>query len=384
MFHAKKNLFKFQKILNFFLVLIPARETPADFIYPDIDARSGRLKMAEVARDESNRQYTSNEDDVITERDHVDQSDDSDDDHEDNESVTFEDTEYNHDMMTPGYICKDYFLSFSVRQEVVKAIRDYDIHDNEVFLAGYPRSGITWTQRIIGAMRDGPDVVNSPDYDLTQHFPFIEYYDIFNVPLYDGFELFTKMKAPRVVKTHLPCELIPRAFENTGKVVVVLRNPKDMIVSYYNLFKNLTMIDYIATFEEFFEIFQNSHLPYGSWFKWVYSYWQAKQDKTIKNVHFLVYEQLFINTRQEVQKLADYLGYDLSDEKRMQKVLEAICFGSMQNTVYFPGAKNFIRRGGVGGWKNVLSDEISAWIDNKIRTDLYEKGFPIEFTFELP
>ncbi|XP_075260852.1 uncharacterized protein LOC142352257 isoform X3 [Convolutriloba macropyga] len=35
----------------------------------------------------------------------------------DSGSVSFEDAEYNHEMMTPGYLCKGYFLSFSVRQE---------------------------------------------------------------------------------------------------------------------------------------------------------------------------------------------------------------------------------------------------------------------------
>ena len=237
-------------------------------------------------------------------------------------------------------------------------------------------------------MRDGPDIVNSPDYDLTLKFPFIEYYDLFNEPLYDGFSLFTNMKAPRVVKTHLPCELVPKAFEKRGKVVVILRNPKDMIVSYYNLFKNLTMIDYIATFEEFFQIFQNKHLPYGCWFKWVNSWWNAKQDKSIANIHFLVYEQLFTNTREEIQKLADYLGYDLKSDKdggvHMRNFLEAIGFNSMQNTVTFPGMKNFIRRGGVGGWKNVLSDEMSSWFDQKLQSELYDKGFPIKFSFDLP
>ena len=318
-------------------------------------------------------------DDVDNEAEDEEESDED----EDSKSIQFEDVEYWHEMMTPGYVCKGYFLSFSVRQEIMPKIRDLDIDNDDVFLAGYPRSGITWTQRIIGAMRDGADVVNSPDYDLTLHFPFIEYYDLFNEPLYDGFDLFSKMESPRVVKTHLACELVPRAFEARGKIVVVLRNPKDMIVSYYNLFKNLTMIEYIATFEEFFEIFKNRHLPYGCWFKWIRSWWEAKQKGTVKNIHFLVYEKLFTNTEQEVKKLGEYLGYDLGDGSNMQKIQEAIGFGSMQTTVSFPGAKNFIRRGGVGGWKKMLTPEMSSWIDTTLQQELYDHGFPIKFQFDL-
>ena len=322
-------------------------------------------------------------DDESDEDDDENEEDDEDGhcDNGDNESMIFEESEYWHEMMTPGYLCKGYFLSFTVRQETLLAIRGLDIDQQDVFLAGYPRSGITWTQRIIGAMRDGPDVVKQPDYDLTLQFPFIEYYDIFNEPLYDGFSLFNSKSPPRVVKTHLPCQLIPRAFEDGGKVVVILRNPKDMIVSYYNLMKNLTMVNYIASFEEYFEIFKNEHAPYGNWFKWVKSWWEAKQNKTIKNIHFLIYENLFTNTREEVEKLAEYLGYQL-DPDNMSSLLESIGISSMQQTVYFPGLSNFVRRGGVGGWKKVLTNQMSEWIDEMLQRELYDHQFPFKFTFE--
>ena len=44
-------------------------------------------------------------------------------------------------------------------------------------------------------------------YDILCRFK--EYYYLINDPSYVGFSLLTNTKAPRVVKTHLPCELVP-------------------------------------------------------------------------------------------------------------------------------------------------------------------------------
>ena len=67
-------------------------------------------------------------DDDNEEEDEEGEEEDEEDDDDDVSSVTFDEPEYWHEMMTPGYLCKGFFLSFTVRQETVKAIRGLDIH----------------------------------------------------------------------------------------------------------------------------------------------------------------------------------------------------------------------------------------------------------------
>ena len=45
---------------------------------------------------------------------------------------------------------------------------------------------------------------------------------------------------PRVIKSHLTFEMLPPKLLETCKVVYVCRNPKDTIVSFYKVFRQLT------------------------------------------------------------------------------------------------------------------------------------------------
>ena len=50
------------------------------------------------------------------------------------------------------------------------------------------------------------------------------------------------------------------------QVIVIMRNPKDTLVSYYHFYNTRTMFDKLPTFTDFFEIFRNNELVFGDWF----------------------------------------------------------------------------------------------------------------------
>lgn len=71
------------------------------------------------------------------------------------------------------------------------------------------------------------------------------------------YEVLTNIKSPRYVKTHLPLSLLPPALLDTCKTVYVARDPRDVAVSNYYLYKdNVQEINVATTFREFFELFQ--------------------------------------------------------------------------------------------------------------------------------
>ena len=75
------------------------------------------------------------------------------------------------------------------------------------------------------------------------------------------FDFFESEKSPRVFTTHLPFRFLPkRHIENGGKIVHVMRNPKDVYLSMYYHMKEQastlggTNLDAL-TWDDFFKIF---------------------------------------------------------------------------------------------------------------------------------
>ena len=73
------------------------------------------------------------------------------------------------------------------------------------------------------------------------------------------------LPSPRVIKTHLPFEMLPPNLLNTCKAIFVSRNPKDCAVSYYNHYVNFPTRKYEGTFDEFAEQFLEGNVESGNY-----------------------------------------------------------------------------------------------------------------------
>ena len=87
----------------------------------------------------------------------------------------------------------------------------------------------------------------------------------------NSIETAQNMKSPRVIKSHLPFEMLPPNLLDTCKVIFVSRNPKDTCVSFYHHAKNMeesnTMEngEFNGTFADFAETFLDGNCAYGSY-----------------------------------------------------------------------------------------------------------------------
>ena len=88
------------------------------------------------------------------------------------------------------------------------------------------------------------------------------------------------MKDPRLVKTHLPIQMLPTQVQNDQKIIYVARNLKDVCVSLYH-HMNCT-----ADFKEFAAAFKSGELAPGNWPGHIKDAWTRK-DHT--NVCFVWY-----------------------------------------------------------------------------------------------
>ena len=71
--------------------------------------------------------------------------------------------------------------------------------------------------------------------------------------------------SPRVIKTHLPIDMLPPKLLDTCKVIFVCRNPKDTCVSFYHHYNNFPEYQFQGNFKDFAELFIDGKLEFGSY-----------------------------------------------------------------------------------------------------------------------
>ena len=133
-------------------------------------------------------------------------------------------------------------------------------------------------------------IVNNVDIDtakklpLFQRTPFLEsegLKDMKNVPkdvmdknpmmkiMSNSIQSAENLKSPRVIKSHLPFEMLPPNLLDTCKVIFVSRNPKDTCVSFYHQGKEKKSSskdeEFIGTFADFADTFLDGTCSYGSY-----------------------------------------------------------------------------------------------------------------------
>lgn len=170
---------------------------------------------------------------------------------------------------------------------------------SDVFVATYPKSGTTWMQQIVHGLRTGGSMAFD---EITEVVPWIEM----------GFDMGIDIEAeqfanPRAFKSHMNWEDLPKG----GRNIYVIRDPKDVVVSFYNF-----MIGwYLEPGSVSFETFVNDQFCVGSrsgrYWEHVLSWWPTRgRDDCL----LVAYEDLKETPRAQVMRVAEFIGLDASDE----------------------------------------------------------------------
>ncbi|XP_059499280.1 uncharacterized protein LOC125450361 isoform X3 [Stegostoma tigrinum] len=220
-------------------------------------------------------------------------------------------------------------------------------------------TGTTWTQEIVDLINHDGDEEMCKRAAVHDRIPFLEFFPThYNLP--SGLEQIQKMDSPRMIKTHLPFQLIPKSFwEQDCKAIVVARNAKDNVVSYFHFHRMDQVMPHPGTWQEFLQKFMDGQLSWGSWYDHAKGWWAAKENHPIL---FLFYEDMKENPRREIQKVAQFMGKVLEDDI-LEKIVHLSSFqvmkdNPMTNYTTLPSnimnqsISRFMRKGEVGDWKN--------------------------------
>lgn len=274
----------------------------------------------------------------------------------------------------PTYHINGFNFPLLCEPNVVEEALTYQARADDIFVVTYPKCGTTWTQQIVSLLLNNGDIEESRrEEGLWSLSPFLEM---------AGKRVAENIQRPNAIKTHLPKRLQP--WNDQAKYLMVIRNPKDVCVSYYHHLLLLpTGYKAVATdIHGFVPLFLSGRLGYQSYFDWYLSWWPFKDHK---NVLVLVYEEIKEDPQRQIYRIADFLGLGLreklDDESAdlMNRILKNSSLSHMKKVTnetmrqlavkrgeQVPEKYEFVRKGIVGDYKNHLNDCDEQAIEAKV------------------
>ncbi|KAH0756653.1 hypothetical protein KY290_026923 [Solanum tuberosum] len=142
--------------------------------------------------------------------------------------------------------------------------------------------------------------------------------------------------------------------------------------------------DLIFPLKERVEYFCNGVHPYGPFFEHVLEYWEESKKRPQK-ILFLKYEDLKIDPKKEVAKIALFLGKPSGNEEDLEIVLKKCSLERLKNLeVNKSGSiasyihnSAFFRKGVVGDWKNHMTPEMEEQLDKITKLKLQGSGLEL-------
>lgn len=236
-------------------------------------------------------------------------------------------------------------------EETCLSALNYCPSDDDIFIVSYPKNGTTWTQQIVILLQNDGELPDDVDGNVYVRSPFLEAV---------GSESLKTIQRPFSIKTHIEANSHP--WNPLAKYIVVLRNPKDALVSFYH--HQTARPNYGIQglpFGEFFDFWMDGELECGCYFDWLLSWWGRKD---LDNVMITTYEERIRDPASDVIQIAKFLDIAI-DDKILKKTVEKSSFSAMRENVNKIKKGNFLRKGIVGDWRNYLSEEQNKRLEEK-------------------
>ncbi|WP_169053617.1 sulfotransferase domain-containing protein [Alteraurantiacibacter aquimixticola] len=239
------------------------------------------------------------------------------------------------------------------------------VEPRDRFLFSYPRSGNTWLRHVVHHVTHGGNVDAMDALEDAQ-------------PTIDALEFGERLArmgdGPRFFKSHLPAA--PYFLE--GKVVYIVRDGRDVTLSYYDYFRHIH--SYPGSFDEFMKKATTGWMRYGSWRDNVGS-WLKYRDHP--NMLLIRYEDM---RREPVATAASVFAFcelEVSDEdiraavdaSSVEKVHATLrSWNGAQGTQFSGGASG----GGKKGWRSRMTEEQNRIFVDHAGDLLVSLGYPTE------
>ena len=239
----------------------------------------------------------------------------------------------------------------------------FDIKHDDLFLVEYPKSGVTWLTFLLANIiqQKSETNFNVNFFNFTQFVTDISYSKHINSP--------KNYLSYRVIKSHANYN----PFYN--HVIFIIRNPFNVMMSYYSYLTNLNIID--MNFENFL---RNKKYGIDNWILHTKSWLKRKSSEN--RLSIIRYEDIKNNTFKSMSNLVQILGWKI-DNKIIENAVKLSSFEEMKllekkysenNCSYNP---IFVRKGQTGT-KNIQEDDFN-YIYKKAKDLINEFWSDIDF-----
>nr|XP_048283740.1 sulfotransferase 2A1-like [Myodes glareolus] len=265
------------------------------------------------------------------------------------------------------------FPTIGYDRETLENCDKFVIRDEDTVILTYPKSGTNWMIEIISLIQTKGNPKWIQSVPIWERSPWLE--------CQYGYELSISKEGPRLISSHLPFHLFPKSFfSSKAKVIFVIRNPRDVLVSGYFFLNKTNLAKTPKSFGTYFEWFLKGNVIYGSWFEHTRD-WLSMRER--ENFLLLSYEEMKKDTRKTIEKICDFLGKKLETEE-LDLVLKHSSFkvmneNNMSNFSLIPedvvtNGLKLLRKGITGDWKNHFTVAQAEAFDKVFQEKMV--GFP--------
>ncbi|MGA9530123.1 MAG: sulfotransferase domain-containing protein [Terriglobales bacterium] len=247
-------------------------------------------------------------------------------------------------------------LKYALGRDI--AGRSIAVRPDDTFIVSYPRSGNTWTRFLVANLLYSDRPVTFAN--IERLIPDAEAQS----SLY-----MKRIPSPRVIKSH---EYFDHRYP---KVLYIVRDPRDLVLSYYNFSRKYRQITDEYPLESYVHDFVNGKLtsaPWGTWGENVGSWTAARSGRA--NFLLIRYEDLIEQGEMEMAKLAKFFGVSAASDE-LRAAIEKSSASRMRELEKKEGADwvttkdkrpdiPFIGNAVSGRWKSKLPGAAAAEIES--------------------
>ncbi|GFR85417.1 sulfotransferase [Elysia marginata] len=239
----------------------------------------------------------------------------------------------------------------------LREVRSLRMRHDDVITCGFARSGNHWCFELVNM------VLNQTTEFKT---------DYFSTNLLDIPGNLASIPSPRNLVTHLRPRYFPaEVIKNNTKLIYIIRNPKDVLVSMYHLNSRFSYDSwrFRGSWEEFLKFHLAGDLPMGHWWDHVKTVERFAKAHPNLPVHIFQYEKVRAQPVEEIRKLCHFLGHsDALAEKialvtRFENMKKKLGKITAVEKLVFSENGVVLRKGEIGDWKNFFSREQSERFD---------------------
>jgi len=236
-----------------------------------------------------------------------------------------------------------------IRYVKLQSKKDVELFSDDVIIVSYPKSGSTWLRFLIG------------NYLTENSVSFLNCKDIIPDIHSSELQFYRNVSSPRFIKSHF------RYVPDYKNVIYLVRDGRDVAVSYYFHSKKFGKIDKEVSFGNFIENYFNKNRldEFSPWGEHVNSWLDNRPSKFM----IVSYEEIHKNPLLLLSKVFNFAGIRNFDEKIAISAIEASSFMNMRKIEenqhhIFDKTKNtessikLVRNGKSGAWQDWFNDKL--------------------------